>query len=211
MVNPHAPPMEVTVQVETCKHCHHTNLVPTDLRPGSRVLCWKCNDSLRPWSKSLHNNKLAALFAAGAILFYIPAMTIPMMGFKKFGFSNEVGLVEGVVSLIHHGNVLVGTVLLLCSVFLPLGKVAGLLILSTKGVALSAHKRSLLFHIIEWTGRFSVLDLLLVGVLVAIIKIGDMVSVFVSPGLFAFAMVVFLSLLSSWAFDPETIWRKSHD
>jgi paraquat-inducible protein A len=201
----------VDVQLEVCRHCHQPNLVPARIPAGAKVLCWRCGDSLRPWSKSLHNNRLAAVFAAAGLLFCLPAMTLPLMGIKKLGFSNEMGLVEGVMSLFHHGNPILGLLLLFCSVILPIGKNVGLLLLSTRGPQLSAHKQSTLIHVIEWTGRFSVLDLLLVAVLIAAVKVGDLVSVHVGPGLIAFAMVVFLSLLASWAFDPDPIWKVVHD
>lgn len=206
-----ADPGTLDVYLETCRHCHHPNLVRTDVRPGARVLCWQCGDSLRPWSKSLHNNRLAAILAAAGLVFCIPALTLPLMGIKKLGFSNEMGLVEGVVSIMHHGNPLLGLILLVCSVFLPIGKITCLLLLTTRGPQLSAHRKSLMFHIIEWTGRFSVLDLLLVAVLIAAVKVGDLVSVYIGPGLTAFAAVVFLSLLASWAFDPDSIWKETHD
>ena len=68
-----------------------------------------------------------------------------------------------------------------------------------------------MFHFVELTGRFSVVDVLLVAILVALVKVGDLVTVYVSEGLFAFALMVFLSLLASWAFDPDTIWTKKND
>jgi paraquat-inducible protein A len=162
---------------------------------------------LRPWSRSFHNNRLAAVFALAGLLFYVPAMTLPLMGIRRFGLTNEVGLIDGVTSLMHHGSVLLGFVLLVCSVFLPLGKLVGLLILSTRGLSFAEHRRSLLFHLIELTGRFSILDVLLVAVLIAAVKVGDLVTVYPSPGLIAFAAVVLFSLLSAWAFDRDSIWE----
>ncbi len=201
---------EVVVRLEACRQCHQPNLVPVHTSRAARVLCRRCGNSLRPWSRSLHNNRLAALFAIAGLLFYAPAVTLPLMGIRRFGFTSEVGLIEGVTSLMHHGNVLLGIILLACSVFLPLGKLVGLLVLSVQGAAASGRRRSTLFHLIELTGRFSVLDVLLVAVLIAAVKVGDLVSVHPGPGLLAFAAVVFFSLLSAWAFDQDSIWEMPH-
>jgi uncharacterized paraquat-inducible protein A len=202
---------DITAQLHTCHHCHQPNLVPTDTPPTARVHCHRCDAPLRPWTRSLHNNRLAALFAILGLVFYLPAMTIPLMSIRRFGFANEVGLIDGVTALFHHGNLLLGLILLVCSVFLPLGKLVGLLLLSTRGPALSAKPRSTLFHLIEFTGRFSILDVLLVAVLIAIVKVGDLVTVTPGPGLIAFAAVVLFSLLAAWAFDPDAIWEPRHD
>jgi paraquat-inducible protein A len=86
-----------------------------------------------------------------------------------------------------------------------------LLLLSTRGPRIGAAKRSLLFHIIEWTGRFGFLDVMLVAVLIAALKVGDLVTVYMGPGLTAFALVVSLSLLSSWAFDTDSIWSQTRE
>ncbi len=208
---PAMTPRTMTAQLEVCRHCHQPNLIPTPIPSGARVKCRRCADSLRPWSRSLHNNRLAAILAGAGVIFCIPAMTLPLMGIRKLGFTSEMGLVEGVISLMHHGNTVLGLILLACSVVLPIAKITALLLLSTRGPQLSAHKRSWLFHAIEWSGRFSVLDLLLVAVLIAALKVGDLVTVYPGPGLVAFALVVFLSLVASWSFDPDSIWRDPDD
>ena len=138
------PTMEqrrIMAQLEICRHCHQPNLIPVPVPAGARIRCRRCADSLRPWSKSLHSNKLAAILAGAGLIFCIPALTLPLMGIRKLGFTSEMGLVEGVISLMHHGNTVLGIILLLCSVVLPLVKIVALLLLSTRGPLLSAHKR----------------------------------------------------------------------
>lgn len=200
-----------TVHLGVCRRCHQPNLMPVEAFATERHLCYRCGSSLRPWSRSLHNNRLAAVFAVAGLAFYVPAMSLPLMGVRRFGFTNDVGLIEGVTSLMHHGNFLLGVLVLFCSVFLPLGKLLGLLLLSTRGLSFGEHRRSAVFHFIELTGRFSVLDVLLVAVLIAVVKVGDLVTVHMGPGLIAFALLVAFSLLAAWAFDPNSIWEAGHE
>jgi len=95
---------DVDVQLEVCWRCHQPNLVPVGVQRGHRVLCWRCGSRMRPWSQSLHNNHLAAAFSAAGIVFYLPAITLPLMSIKRFGFVNDIGLVDGVTALMHHGD-----------------------------------------------------------------------------------------------------------
>jgi paraquat-inducible protein A len=142
---------------------------------------------------------------------FIPAMTWPIMGIRKLGFTHQTGLIDGMIALIRDGDVLLGVLLIVCSFFLPVGKLIGLLLLTTRGRLLAPQARFRLIRAIEWTSRFSVLDLLLVAILIAVVKVGDLVTVHVGPGLLTFAAVVFLSLLSGWAFDHDSVWKASDE
>ena len=72
--------------------------------------------------------------------------------------------------------------------------------------SLRHHHRALTYHLIEWTGRWGMLDVLLVAVLVALVKLGDLMQISAGPGATAFATVVILSLLASACFDPHSLW-----
>ena len=93
----------------------------------------------------------------------------------------------------------------LCSVVLPLGKLGALLVLSAGGLHLRHHHRALTYHLVEWTGRWGMLDVLLVAVLVAVLKLGDVVEVSAGPAALAFTSCVVLSLLASAFFDPLSL------
>jgi paraquat-inducible protein A len=60
---------------------------------------------------------------------------------------------------------------------------------------------------VEFLGRWGMVDVLLVAVLVAVVKLGDLVTVTPGPGVLAFGSVVVLSLLASAAFDPHALWE----
>ena len=143
-------------------------------------------------------------------MFYPLAMFLPMMSIEQLGHKHESNLIEAVTSLLSHGQLVVGLVILACSVVLPVSKLLGMfvLLLPQFRVQLSQHQRAKLLHLIEFTGRFGFLDIVLVAILVAVLKLGDLVHVAVGPGLLAFASLVVFSLLSSYMFDPKTLWRE---
>jgi len=103
--------------------------------------------------------------------------------------------------------------ILVCSVIIPLLKIAGLLILSAGGPwgsfeGLSPRARVRIYRTIEGIGRWGMVDVLLVAILVAAVKLGSWVAVHPGPGIAAFAAVVALSLAASAAFDPKFIWEE---
>lgn len=145
----------------------------------------------------------SAAFALGAIILYPAAMTLPVLELHKLGHVRGVTVWSGAVDLITDGEVAVGVLVFVCSVLLPVLKVLGILSLSMRwwgGVA-----RQRVHRAIEWMGRWSMLDVLLVAVLVAAIKLGDWAQIHAGPGVAAFAAVVVLSLMASAAFDPRAV------
>ena len=171
-----------------------------------RACCPRCATTLaRPHAAARSASRTAAL-AAAAVILYPLAVTLPMVRIEKFGHLHEASIVEGVVTLLASGHVLIGVVVLLCSIVLPLGKLAALLTLSLGGVSLRHSARAATYRVVEFTGRWGMLDVLLVAILVAAVKLGDLVEVTAGPAAFAFTACVLLSLAASAAFDPHGIW-----
>ena len=100
-----------------------------------------------------------------------------------------------------------GRIVNACSVVLPLGKLVILLVLSASGFRMRSEHRAISYRIVEWTGRWGMLDVLLVAVLVAAVKIGDFVVVTAGPAALAFTCCVVLSLAATASFDPHSLWQ----
>lgn len=137
---------------------------------------------------------------------YPPGVVLPVMTVENFGHSQATGILDGAATLLASGHVLIGLVVIVCSIVIPLAKLVALLTLSLNGRALRDRHRALTYHLVEWTGRWGMLDVLLVAVLVAGLKLGDVVSVSPGPGAAAFASCVLLSLAATACFDPHQLW-----
>lgn len=144
-------------------------------------------------------------------MLYPLAVGLPMIRIEQFGHNREAGIIEGVQSLLSTGHVFIGIVVLLCSVILPLFKLIALLVLCGGSWLLHHHHRAMTYHLVEWTGRWGMLDVLLVAVLVAVLKLGDMVEVSPGPAAIAFVMMVILSLLASASFDSHLLWAGARE
>ncbi len=173
---------------------------------GMRACCFRCGSTLRSRTRRWASNSRTAAIATAALVLYPLAVSLPLIRIEQFGHEQEVSILEGVTSLLGRGHLVVGVVVLLASVILPLTKLVALLVISA-GETLRRHHRALTYRLVEWTGRWGMLDVLLVAILVAVLKLGDVVTVSVGPGLLAFTTTVLLSLGAAAAFDPHSLWE----
>ena len=134
-------------------------------------------------------------------------MFLPILEIEKLGHHHTASILGGTFDLIWHGNLLVGIVVLLFSIVLPLVKLLALLELSHIGLTHRRH-RAWTYRIVEWTGRWSMMDVLLLALLVTLVKLGDLVSFHLGPAVIAFVMCVVMSLIASVNFDPHAIWEE---
>jgi paraquat-inducible protein A len=190
----------------TCPCCGLLQELPPTSH-GQGVFCARCETPLHHRLAAFRSNSRTAAIALAALILYPFAVTMPMIQVQQFGHAHESSILDGVAALLAHGDLLVGIIVLLCSIVLPLGKLLALLILSAGGLALPGPHRALTYRLVEGTGRWGMLDVLVVAVLVAVLKLGDMVDVQPGPAALAFACVVILSLLATATFDPHSLWE----
>jgi paraquat-inducible protein A len=146
-----------------------------------------------------------AALSLAALALFPPAVLLPVMRVEQLGHSHETGILRGASDLITDGHGWLGLVVLLCSVVVPILKLSGLLLLSTTKIRTRASTRAAVWQMVERTGRWGMLDVLLVAAIVAMIKIGDLVSIEPGTGALVFASMVTLSLLASMSFDPRLV------
>ena len=152
-------------------------------------------------------NAWAATAAVSALLLYPLGILLPVLEIERFGHAQASSILGGALSLLAHGELLVGAAVFVCSVILPMAKLIGLVLIASIPRRLGTQAmRARLWKTIEWIGRWGMLDVLLVALLVSMLKLGDLVEVHPGPGLIAFTAMVFLSLISSALFDPHALW-----
>lgn len=172
------------------------------------LACGRCGHRLAAGGKPGSAEYTAAL-ALAALAVYIPAILLPVMTITQMGHSHRTSILMGAITLIADGRLGIGAIVIICSILIPLGKIAGLLALSTDLTMLRRPHRAWTWRLIDWTGKWSMLDVLLVAVLVAALKLGDLVNVEPGPGLLLFAAFVILSLAASACFDSRAIWNRT--
>lgn len=149
-----------------------------------------------------------ALLIAASIL-YIPANMLPIMTVSTTGQGSPDTIMSGVITLLKHGMVPIAAVVFIASILVPTFKLVGigLLLYSVqRRQPLSARQRILMYRFIEFIGRWSMLDIFVIAILVAVVNFGRIASVEANLGAVAFATVVILTMLAALTFDPRLIW-----
>jgi paraquat-inducible protein A len=144
-----------------------------------------------------------AAFALGALVMYPLAVSLPVLELRKLGHTRQVTVWSGAVDLISEGQAAVGLLVFTCSIVVPLLKLGGIVLLGIEDLwSGRADARRRAHRAIDWIGRWGMLDVLLVAIVVAAIKLGNWADIHPGPGVAAFASVVVMSLLASAVFDP---------
>lgn len=153
-------------------------------------------------------SKTWALLIAAMIL-YAPANLLPVMSTRYLGRSEDSTIMSGVVYFLQHGDWPLALVIFAASVLVPLLKMLALLYLLIsvqRHSAIRMRERALLYRITEFIGRWSMVDVFVVGLLAALVQAGNLASIYPGAGATAFATVVILTMLAARAFDPRLIW-----
>jgi paraquat-inducible protein A len=178
-------PALAQTQVARCRHC---GIVLADGHPYAR------------------RNERARHAALAALVLYPVAITQPILRIERLGHAHESSVWSGSLGLVAEGQLFLGGLVFLCSVVLPLLKLVALVLLVSRPAALSPVARARTWRALEWLGRFGMLDVLLVSVLVAFLELGELVSVESGPAALSFASCVGFSLLASAWFDAHALW-----
>ena len=195
----------MTASYRACSTCGLVHDVPNV--PERHVAkCTRCKSVIRHGTHPAAESRTAALAAAALVLF-IPALTLPVMTLERLGHESIASIWSGTIGMLAEGHYTVGLTVFFFSIVAPITKLVALFVLSFSGRRLSRSAKSTTYHAVEFIGRWGMLDVLLVAILVAVVKLGDLVEVTPGPGVIVFGMVVLLSILASISFDPHAIWE----
>ena len=186
-----------------CDECHKLEYLREDevqhcTRCGVRLHARRPDSIARTW----------ALLITAAIL-YIPANLLPIMTVSMLGKGMPATIMEGVVELVQADMLPIALVVFVASILVPTFKLIGIALLLysvQRHQPMSARQRILMYRFIEWIGRWSMLDIFVIAILVAVVNFGRIASVEANLGAVAFASVVILTMLAAVTFDPRLIW-----
>lgn len=169
--------------------------------------CTRCGRKLQSRDgKSLQ--RVWALWIVG-LMCYVPANLYPMLQTRTLLSVQEDTIVGGAVELLHHGAYGIAAIILIASVVIPVAKflaIAFLALSVTRPSAVSSHHRQLLYEVVEYIGRWSMVDVFVVAILSSLVQLDALASI--NPGLASlfFALSVIFTMLSAQAFDSRLIW-----
>lgn len=178
----------------------------------NRPLCTRCGAALHKRKP----NSIAASWALtiAACILYIPANLLPIMTVVQFGQGEPSTILGGVKLLVHAGMWPVAALVFFASVAVPVMKLTCLIYLLLSVQLRSIRRprdRTLLFRVTEAVGRWSMVDIFMISILVALVSLGSIATVEPGAGAIAFAAVVIITMNAAMAFDPRLIWDVSQE
>src|SRR5512135_25577 len=188
----------------SCECCHLLSRPADPAEPG---YCPRCGAEL-VWRRHHSIQYTWALVIAAAIC-YIPANALPVLSTTTLGSTESDTIIGGVVFLYTSGSWPLALIVLIASVMVPLGKLialAYLLIVVQRGSLGSNRERTRLYRIVEFVGRWSMLDVFVDTFTVALVQLSPLMSVEPGPGVLFFAAVVVLTMIAAETFDSRLIW-----
>ncbi len=193
-----------------CESCG--DLEPIAAEGGRCAHCGARLHSRRPFSL-----QRAAAWLILGLMAYVPANLWPIMRTTSLGRGEDNTILGGVWTLAHYGSWDLAIVVFVASVAVPIGKflVVGMLIYGLAfGRSYEPHKRHRLHEMVEYIGRWSMLDVFVVAILAALVQVGPLASITPGPAAGAFGLSVAFTMLSAQALDPRLLWdgeKDAHD
>lgn len=183
--------------------CHACSLVSLI----SVEKCPRCHSVLELRKKDSIQRTIALLITA--FLLYIPANILPIMTTTLLGSGSSDTILSGIAVFWSHGDYPIALIIFIASIVIPLAKLFSLswlcfTVLSKR--QLRPLQRTRLFRMTEFIGRWSMVDVFVVAILVALVQLGNVMTIQPGPAAVAFATVVIVTMLAAMSFDPRLIW-----
>lgn len=190
-----------------CRRCKRRYALPDEPGRGLLVACPNCGAAPRPlWRRiRLRHNGLAAVLCVLALVVLTVAIFLPFVSMTKLGTERVFSLVGGIAELFRGGQVFIGLVLFVFSVVFPYAKLVALLVATSSLVSLSATARKRLHHLAVITGKYSLLDILVVALMIILVKFKNLAEVRAMPATVLFCVAVFLSIAAGFCVDLDQV------
>jgi len=172
-------------------------------RCGSRVHERKPESVGRTWA-----------FVIAAAVLYIPANVFPVLTVIQLGAGQPSTILGGVEDLLASGLYPLALLVFFASILVPLFKLIGLAVMLLtvqlaspgRGAGRLLRERTMLYHVVAWIGRWSMVDIFMESLLGALVQFGRAVTIEPGIGAVAFCAVVFITIFAAEAFDPRLMW-----
>lgn len=196
----------MTVASPILRSCHACGLL-VQASERHECACPRCRSPLHKRKVNSLSRTWALMLAA--YILYIPANLLPIMQTSSLTGSQSDTIMSGIIYLWVTGSVSLAIVVFVASILVPLLKLFALTVLVVAASLRSPtrpRQRTRLYRLIESIGRWSMLDIFVMTLLVSLVQLKSLASVHAQPGAIAFASVVVLTMLASMSFDPRLLW-----
>lgn len=190
--------------LQNCLRC-------STLAPAGQERCGVCEKTL--FMRRPQSLQWTLAFLLTAVVLYVPANLLPIMDTAEFGQVESNTIIEGVILLLHHGSYPTAVIIFVASVLVPVAKIIALLWLCHTVARRSPHnphERERLYRITEFIGRWSMVDVFVVALLVALVQVTGILTIAPGSAALAFCGMVVFTMLAADSFDSRLIWDHAY-
>ncbi len=206
--------MTVTAQqrgIARCTTCGKLSRISS----SSQAQSWHCARCAAPLSfRQPHSLQRCWAYTLAAAFLMIPANILPILTVISFGKGDPDTIMSGVVKLWQADLQAIAAIVFIASIAVPVIKLIIIIILILAvqlHLPLSQQQCTVLYRFIHFIGRWSMLDLFMISILVTLVHLGNIATVESGPAATAFAAVVVLTLFAANSFDPRLLWDLDND
>jgi paraquat-inducible protein A len=174
---------------------------------ADHLRCPRCHAPLR--ERKPHSLVVTTVLVVSAAALYIPANVLPVMNTRTIFDDERDTIMSGVLVLLDSGSWPIALLVFIASIVVPLLKILALGVLLYSAWRRSPRgrlHRSRLYRMVEFIGRWSMLDIYAISLLATLVQVQSFASIIVGWGAWAFAAVVVLTLLAARTFDERLLW-----
>jgi len=174
--------------------------------------CPRCRSRIHLRKPNSIQNTMALVVAATAL--YIPSHLLPILSVTEFGIVTQKTIIAGMMTFWKDEAYPIALVIFCASILIPLLKIGAMLWLcaaATGRVSPSPNGLGRIFWLTELLGRWSMIDIFVVGILVSLVQLGNYTTIIPGPGALAFGAVVMLTMFAAMSFDPRLLWDRLDD
>ena len=190
--------------VRSCTCC-------TAILPADQVRCPRCRTN--GYVRRRHSLQWTLALLATSIMLYIPANLMPIMVTEALGNQMHSTIMAGVILLWGGGSYPVAMVIFIASIMVPSLKMVAIGWLcwdanGRKKPRADGERMHLIYEVVELLGRWSMIDVFVIAVLSALVRMGQLMSIHPATGAVLFALVVILTMFAAMTFDPRLSWDR---
>lgn len=185
-----------------CRTCHWLHDADNEKRH-----CQRCGDRLSSRQKNTLSRTWALCIAS--FIFLVLANIYPIMTINYLGDTSKDTILSGIISLVELGMIPIALIVFVASIAVPLLKLTTLvwlLLYVQFSLSMNARQCTRLYRIVEFIGRWSMLDLFVIATLVTLVNLGGIATITGGIGATYFATVVVLTMLAARTFDQRLLW-----
>ncbi len=189
-----------------CLICNKLSIIQHD--DGVQQRCNRCGAKLHVRKPDSIARTWALLLTSFIMLF--PAYLLPIMTVTSFGHRYPSTIMEGIEHFIQEGTYFIGFLIFFASILVPVSKLIGItliLISIQRNWKTSLRQKAIMLRVIRFIGRWSMLDIFVIAIMVALVNLGALTTIEAAPAATFFAMVVILTMLAAISFDTRHLWE----